>query len=212
MKKTIFILILSLVFLFPVKTNAEFSIAKDSKSAVLIESTTGALLYEKDKDKQLEPASMTKIMTLVLIFDALEEGQISLDDVVTVSSSAASMGGSQVFLQTGEEMTINTLIKCIAISSANDAAVQMAEVIAGTEEAFVSLMNDKLVELNLSNTVFMNSTGLPEEGHLSSAYDMAMMGRHLITEYPQVLDYTKVYEDYIRKETSNPFWLVNTNK
>ncbi|MFD1065299.1 D-alanyl-D-alanine carboxypeptidase family protein [Oceanobacillus locisalsi] len=186
-------------------------LAGDALSGVLIEQNTGKLLFDKDAHEQLPPASMTKIMTLLLIMEALDTEKIAKEDMVVVSEYAASMGGSQVFLEAGEEMTVDDLIKGIAIASGNDASVAMAEMIAGTEEEFVAEMNKRAEELNLENTHFANTTGLPAENHYSSAYDMAVMTRELL-KYEDITNYTSIYEDYLRQGEENEFWLVNTNK
>src|SRR5690606_30950194 len=154
---------------------------------------------------------MTKIMTLLLIMEELEKGSLKKDDVIRISENAASMGGSQIFLEAGEEMKVNDLLKGIAIASANDASVALAERIAGSEEEFVSRMNEKVKELGLKDTQFQNTTGLPAENHYSTAHDMAMMAKELLS-YESITDYTSIYEDYLRKGTEDEFWLVNTNK
>lgn len=189
----------------------ETKLAEDALSSVLIEQNTGTVLFDKDAHEQLPPASMTKIMTLLLIMEALEKGEISKEDIVVVSEYAASMGGSQVFLEAGEEMSVDDLIKGIAIASGNDASVAMAEKIAGTEEEFVRAMNKKAEELALENTHFANTTGLPAADHYSSAYDMAVMTRELL-HFEDITNYTSIYEDYLRQGEENEFWLVNTNK
>ncbi len=187
-------------------------------SAVLIEGSTEEILYEKDKDKELVPASITKIMTLNLIFEAIDSKKISLDDNVTVSEYAASMGGSQVFLEPNETQTVNDMIKCISIASANDAAVSMAEKIAGSEEAFVKKMNEKAKSLGMEHTQFKNCTGLDDDiksGHYSSAYDVALMSRELITKHPEISNYSTVWMDKITHKTKKgdtEFGLTNTNK
>lgn len=181
------------------------------KSAILIERDTGQVLYDENSDKRLPPASMTKIMTLLLIMEALDKGTIKLSEKVRASEHAASMGGSQIFLEVGEEMTVEDLVKGIAIASANDASVAMAERIAGSEERFVDMMNKKAKELGLKNTHFQNTTGLPEDNHYSSAHDMAVMAKELL-KYEEVTKYTGKYEDYLRKGTEKEFWLVNTNR
>ncbi|WP_079530187.1 D-alanyl-D-alanine carboxypeptidase family protein [Halobacillus hunanensis] len=186
-------------------------LVKSAPSAILMEKNSGMTLYEKQADKKLPPASMTKIMTLLLIMEELEKGNISLDEKVTVSENAASMGGSQIFLEAGEEMTVKDLIKGIAIASGNDASVAMAERIAGSEKAFVKQMNKKAKSLGLKNTHFENPTGLPAEGHYSTARDMAVMARELLL-HEKITEYTSTYEDYLRKGQENEFWLVNTNK
>ena len=189
-----------------------------AQSAVLIENSSGRILYEKEKDKELIPASITKIMTLLLIFEALEKGQIHLEDSVSVSEYAASMGGSQVFLEPGETQTVDTMIKCISVASANDAAVAMAEYVAGSEQAFVDQMNQKAKDLGMKHTHFMNCNGLDdsiESGHYSSAYDVALMSRALISGYPQISHYSTIWMDEITHSTKKgdtQFGLSNTNK
>jgi D-alanyl-D-alanine carboxypeptidase (penicillin-binding protein 5/6) len=186
-----------------------------SPSAVLIEGSTGTVIYEKNKDERLKPASITKVMTLLLIFDAIDSGQITLDDEVSVSEYAASMGGSQVYLEPNETQTVNTMLKCISIASANDASVAMAEFIAGSEEEFVAKMNAKAKELGMNNTNFVNCCGLDTDNHYSSAYDVALMSRELISKHPEISNYSTVWMDTIthttRKGTSE-FGLTNTNK
>ena len=191
------------------KTGVE--LADDVKSAILIERDTGKVLYEKNSKEPLPPASMTKIMTMLLIMEALDEGKLSYDEKVRASEYAASMGGSQIFLEAGEEMTVEELLKGIAIGSGNDASVAMAERIAGSEEAFIDMMNKKAEELELKDTKFQNTTGLPVEEHYSSAYDMAIMSKELL-KYEDITKYTGTYEAYLRENTDNKFWLVNTNK
>ncbi|WJE14156.1 D-alanyl-D-alanine carboxypeptidase family protein [Halobacillus sp. ACCC02827] len=190
---------------------AASDITQSANSAVLLEKNSGMLLYDKNADKQLPPASMTKIMTLLLIMEELETGGIKLNEKVRVSEHAASMGGSQIFLEEGEEMTVEEMLKGIAVASGNDASVAMAERIAGSEKAFVDRMNEKAKDLGLKNTQFKNPTGLPAEGHYSTAHDMAVMARELLL-HEEVTNYTKIYEDYLRKGTDQEFWLVNTNK
>jgi D-alanyl-D-alanine carboxypeptidase (penicillin-binding protein 5/6) len=186
-----------------------------SPSAVLIEGSTGTVIFEKNKDEQLKPASITKIMTLLLIFEALDKGQIKLMDEVTVSDYAASMGGSQVYLEPYEVQNVETMIKCISIASANDASVAMAELIAGSEEEFVARMNDRAKELGMNNTNFMNCCGLDTDNHYSSAFDVAIMSRELITKFPQISNYSTVWMDTIihtTKKGKSEFGLTNTNK
>ncbi|HEX7065557.1 MAG TPA: D-alanyl-D-alanine carboxypeptidase family protein [Bacillales bacterium] len=186
-------------------------LAKDAKSAILMVADTGTVLYNKNADKKLPPASMTKIMTMLLIMEALNSGKISLDDQVRTSEHAASMGGSQIFLEEGETMKVKQMLKAIAIGSANDASVAMAEKIAGSEEAFVKMMNKKAKALGLKNTHFENPTGLPAENHYSTAADMAKMARALL-QHEEITQYTGLYQDYLREDTDNKFWLVNTNR
>ena len=186
-----------------------------ARSVLLMESSTGMVIYEKNADERLRPASVTKIMTLLLIFEALENNQFSLGDIVTVSEHAASMGGSQVFLEPGETQTVNDMIKCISIASANDASVAMAEFVAGSESAFVDLMNAKAKELGMENTTFANCCGLEAEGHLTTARDIALMSRELINNHPQIHDYCTVWQDSIIHHTrrgDSEFVLTNTNK
>lgn len=206
-------------FIIPVQANEtsskteqeSFQLSSDVKSAILLERDTGEILFDENSDKKLPPASMTKVMTLLLIMEALETGNLQLDEVVTVSERASSMGGSQIFLSAGEEMTVNDLLKGVAIASGNDASVALAERISGSEEEFVKKMNDKVKELKLENTHFENSSGLPAEDHYSTSHDMAIIAKELL-KYESITDYTSVYDDYLRKGKDNEFWLVNTNK
>ncbi|KZZ86488.1 D-alanyl-D-alanine carboxypeptidase family protein [Bacillus sp. SJS] len=187
------------------------NLAPQAKSAVLIERDTGKILYEKNSDEQLPPASMTKIMTMILIMDAFDKGKLKLTDKIRTSEYAASMGGSQIFLEPGEEMSADEMLRGIAIGSGNDASVAMAEHLGGSEDGFVELMNKKAAELGLKNTHFENTTGLPEKGHYSTAHDMAVMGKELL-KYESITKYTGKYEDYLRTDTDKKFWLVNTNR
>lgn len=184
-------------------------------SAILMESSTGQVIYEKDADTQRPPASVTKVMTLLLIFDALADGKIKLEDSVTTSEYAASMGGSQVFLEPGEVQTVDTLIKCISVASANDACVAMAEHICGSEDEFVAQMNKRAEGLGMTNTHFINCNGLDADGHLTTAKDIALMSRELITMYPQIHDYCTIWMENIThttKKGTSEFGLSNTNK
>ena len=187
-----------------------------SPSAILIEASTGEVIFEKDADARRSPASITKIMTLLLTFEAIEEGKINLTDQVLVSEHASSMGGSQVFLAEGEKQSLDTMIKCIVISSGNDASVAVAEHVAGSEDAFVDLMNKKAKALGMENTNFEDCCGLTDsENHYSSARDVAIMSRELITKYPQIYDYTMIWMENITHETkqgSSLFTLSSTNK
>jgi len=189
----------------------EPNLAPDTQSAILIERDTGQMLFDKNAHEKLPPASMTKVMTLLLIMEALDEGKLDKDETIRVSERAASMGGSQVFLEAGEEMSVNDLLKGVAIASGNDASVALAERIAGSEKAFVEQMNKKAEALGLENTQFQNSTGLPAEDHYSTAHDMAIMAKELL-KYESITDYTSIYEDYLRKGEEDELWLVNTNK
>lgn len=183
------------------------------KSSVLIETKTGKVLVNNRKDLKLPMASMTKVMSLILFFEAVEEKRLKLDQLLTCSEYASSMGGSQIFLSVNEQMKVDDLLKSVCIASANDATVVLAEAISGSEEVFVHLMNKKAKELKLYNTKFSNSTGLPtNKEHYTTAYDMALMSSYLINRYPKALEYSSRYEDYIRVNTPKQFWLVNTNK
>jgi serine-type D-Ala-D-Ala carboxypeptidase (penicillin-binding protein 5/6) len=186
-------------------------LAEVAKSAVLIERDTGSVLYDKNSHERLAPASMTKIMTMILIMEAIENGQIDWKDKIRTSEHAASMGGSQIFLEPGETMSVEEMLKGIAIGSANDASVAMAEHLAGSEKGFVEKMNAKVKELGLKDTQFKNPTGLPSKGHYSSAHDMAMMAKELL-KYEGITKFTGSYESYLRENTDKKFWLVNTNK
>ena len=186
-----------------------------SKSAILMEAETGKIIYEKNADEQLRPASVTKIMTLLIIFEEIESGNLSLDDVVTVTEHAASMGGSQCFFEAGEEQTVKDMIKCIEIASGNDAAVAMAEHIAGSEEMFVERMNERAKELGMNNTCFKNACGLEAEGHVTCARDIAIMSRELIVNHPEIKEYSTIWMDSITHTTArgeSRFDLANTNK
>ena len=190
---------------------AKVQLADEALSAILIERDTGAILFEKDAHEKLPPASMTKIMTMLLMMEAIDEGRLKWDDKIRTSERAASMGGSQVFLEPGEEMTAEDMLKAIAVASGNDASVAVAEHLAGTEEEFVRMMNEKAKEIGLTNTNFLNSNGLPVANHYSTAYDLAMMSRELM-KYEEITNFTGIYEDYLRENTDKKFWLVNTNK
>lgn len=197
------------------ESGTEVSIGIEAPHAVLMEASTGTVLYQKDADTAVPPASVTKIMTMLLIFEALEENKIKLEDTVIVSEKAASMGGSQVFLEPNEKQTVDTMLKCIAIASANDACVAMAEFVAGSEEAFVNKMNERAKELGMKNTHFVNCNGLDAEGHQMSAYDVALMSKELLIQHPQVHDYCTIWMDTIVHNTakgSQEFGLNNTNK
>lgn len=183
----------------------------DGKSAILIEATTGKILYEKNSHDRYAPASMTKIMSMILVMEAIEKGKLKWTDMLVTSEHAASMGGSQIFLQPNEKMSVKDLFKSVAIGSANDATVVFAEKIAGTEAKFVKMMNAKAKELGLKDTNFKNAVGLDEANHYSSAYDMAIMAQELV-KHEKIFEFTTIYEDYLRQNTDNKFWLVNTNK
>lgn len=181
------------------------------RSAILMERDTGKILYDQNGNEKLPPASMTKIMTMLLIMEAIDKGKLKWDEKIRTSEYAASMGGSQIFLEPGEEMTTKQMLLGIAIGSGNDASVAMAERIGGSEEAFVDMMNAKVKELGLKQTFFKNTTGLPESGHYSSAHDMAVMAKELL-KYEDITKFTGMYEAYLRENTDKKFWLVNTNK
>ena len=186
-----------------------------SKSALLMDAATGTILYEKNSHEAMPPASVTKVMTMLLIYEAEEDGQFTWQDSVQVSEHAASMGGSQVFLEPGETQTAAEMTKCIAIASANDAAVAMAEFVAGSEEAFVERMNKKAQELGMKETHFVNACGLDVDGHETSAYDIALMSRELMTRFPEIREYTTTWQDTIVHKTrkgESEFGLTNTNK
>lgn len=178
-------------------------------SAILMEKNTGKILYEKVSREKLQPASVTKVMTLLLVMEALDAGRIQKEDMVTVSANAAGMGGSQVYLKEGEQMSVDELIKCVAVVSGNDCAVALAEHLEGSETAFVSKMNERAAQLGMEDTTFMNCTGLPIQGHITSARDIALMSRELILNHPDIRNYTTVWMDTIR---DGSFGLTNTNR
>ncbi len=178
-------------------------------SAVLMEKETGTVLYEKDAHAKLEPASVTKVMTLLLTMEAIDAGQLSYDTVVTASAHACSMGGSQIWLEENEQMTVDDMLKAVCVVSANDCAVALAEAVAGSEEAFVEKMNQRAAELGMNDTTFKNATGLPAQGHVTSAWDIALMSQELILNHPDIRNYTTIWMDSLRDGKSE---LVNTNK
>ncbi|MBQ2639815.1 MAG: D-alanyl-D-alanine carboxypeptidase [Bacilli bacterium] len=215
MKKVLIISIFVLHFLIPFNTYALESndeLIKNATSGVLMEANSGKILFEKEKDKKVSIASMTKMVAQIIILENIEKGTIKWTDKVTVSKNAADMGGSQIYISEGEKISIRDLMKGISMASGNDATVAMAEVISGSEDKFVELMNKKVKELGLKNTQFKNCTGLDEEGHFSTAYDMAIIARELVVKHPEILKFSSVYEEYLREDTDNKFWLVNTNK
>lgn len=195
----------------PGEGSSQEELAPGARSAILLDADTGTIIYEKNSHDKLPPASITKIMTMLLTMEAIDEGQLQWTDKVRTSEYAASMGGSQIFLEPGEEMTVDEMLKGIAMASGNDASVAVAEKIAGSEEAFVKLMNEKAAELGMKDTHFVNCNGLPAENHYTSAHDIAVMSRELL-KYDQITKYTGAYQDYLRKDSDKPFWLVNTNK
>lgn len=208
-------LVLMVGSLFPVYGAETDPLTLESKSAVLMDGATGTVLYEKNSHEAMPPASVTKVMTLLLIYEAEEAGQFKWEDSVQVSEYAAGMGGSQVFLEPGETQTAADMTKCIAIASANDAAVAMAEFVGGSEEAFVERMNKKAEELGMKDTHFVNACGLDVDGHETSAYDIALMSRELMTRFPEIQEYTTTWQDTIIHKTrkgESEFGLTNTNK
>lgn len=189
----------------------DVSLAQNAKSAILLEASTGEIIFEKNSHEKLHPASMTKMMSMLLILENIEKGVIKWDDIVTVSENASGMGGSQILLETNEQMSVYDLFKGIAVASGNDAVVAMAEKIAGTEEMFVDMMNKRAVELGLTDTNFKNCHGLDDANHYSSAADMAKIAVELV-KHEKLFEFTSIYEDYLRDGTDRKFWLVNTNK
>ena len=199
---------LCMVTLLPVQA-AAVELPLTSRAALLMEKTTGQILFAQNEHEKLEPASVTKIMTLLLTMDAIDSGALAYDDVVTVSANAAGMGGSQVFLAEGEQITVEELLKCVCVSSGNDAAVALAEKVAGVTELFVEQMNNRARGLGMDDTHFVNPTGLTAEGHVTSAHDIALMSRELLTKHPDIRNFTTLWTDSIRGGT---FDLANTNK
>lgn len=190
------------------KTNKD-ELNLECQSAILIEQNSGQILYEKNCHEQLRPASVTKLMTLLIIFEGLESGQITLQDKVPCSQNAASMGGSQIWLDTREELTVDEMLKAMCVVSANDCTVAMAEYMAGSESAFVDKMNERAKQLGMNDTTFKNCHGIDEDGHVTSSYDIALMSRELLTKHPDITNYTTIYMDTLRNGQSQ---LVNTNK
>ena len=209
MKKILFILV-SFIFLIT-NTSAE-ELVNYSGSAILIENSTGKVLYEKESTKELPPASMTKIMSMIIIMDSIKDGKLKYTDNVVISENASNMGGSQVYLNTNETYKVRELLKSVAIASANDAVVALAEKTYGSVEEFVRKMNEKCKEIGCKNTSFKNPHGLDTEGHYSSSYDMSLMARYLITNHSDILTFTNTYEDYLKRPDGSQTWLVNTNR
>ena len=205
------IIILIGIILIPLRVFASDNLLENAKSGILMEYSTGKILYEKESDQKMAPASMTKIMTMLLIFEALESKKISLNDYVTISPYASSMGGSQVYLEPNTNMKVEDLLKSIAIASANDSAVALAEAISGTTDAFVNKMNQKAKALGCINTNFTNVHGLDDNNHYSTSKDMALIARELI-KHEDVLKYSSIYESYLKKPDGSSTWMVNTNK
>ncbi len=211
LKRIISICLAVVVLAIPLTANAKAkmpSLNLNAPSAVLIEADTGKILFEKNKDRERACASITKVMTLLLVMEALDSGQLKLDQKLTASAHAASMGGSDIWLEEGESMTVDDLIKATAVASANDAAVVLAEAISGSEDAFVDKMNKRAKSLGMKNTTFLNCNGLDENGHLTTAYDVALMSRELI-KYPKIFEYTSIWLDNLRGGKTQ---IVNTNK
>lgn len=210
MKKIV--LVFLLVFSFNIMgVKAYEDVVPNAKSAILIEASTGKVLFEKNIDEKYAPASMTKMMSLLLIMENIDNRNLRMDEVIRVSKYASSMGGSQIFLEENEEMTVEDLLKGITIGSANDATVALAERIGGSEASFVEMMNNKAKELGLKNTSFKNTTGLDEANHYSTAHDMAIIAKELV-KHKKILEFSSIYETYLRADTEDKFWLVNTNK
>ena len=214
MKKRVISIFMTIILCFPMIVHAEedtLKLAEQGKSAILIEASSGKILYEKNAHERMAPASMTKMMSMLLIMEKIDRGELKWSDIVTVSENASGMGGSQILLETGEQMSVEDLFKGVAVASGNDAVVALAEHIAGTEENFVKMMNDKAKDLGLKDTSFKNPHGLDTANHYSSAHDMAMIALEL-SKHPDVFKFTSIYEDYLRKDTDRKIWLVNTNK
>jgi D-alanyl-D-alanine carboxypeptidase (penicillin-binding protein 5/6) len=209
--KKIFMIAFSVFLLIPFNSVKALELAKNASSVIVMEPTTGEIIYERASHERRHPASMTKIMTMLIVMESIEDGLISWEDMVTVSENASSMGGSQILLETGEQMSVYDLFKGLSVASGNDAAVALAEKIAGSEEEFVNMMNERAKDLGLADTNFKNCHGLDDANHYSSAYDMAIMARELV-KHEKIFEFTSIYEDYLRKGTDRSFWLVNTNK
>ncbi len=213
MKKVLCFLCLFFI-VFSVKaeeSKVDYTLAQNAESAILIEASTGKILFEKNSHEKLSPASMTKMMSMLLVMEAIENDVIKWDDIITVSQRASSMGGSQILLEVGEKMSVEDLFKGVAVGSANDAVVALSEAVAGSVEEFVEMMNKRASELGLTDTNFKNPHGLDEVNHYSSAHDMSIIARELL-KHEKVLEFSSIYEDYLRKGTDREFWLVNTNK
>ncbi len=209
MKKYLFGLIMFLLLI--VNVNAEVDLTSNAKSAILVDNLSGKVLYEKDADEKLAPASMTKLASMLMVMEAIDNNTLKFDDKVTISEDAANMGGSQIFLEAGEEYTVHDLLKGVAIASGNDAVVALAEKVGGTQEKFVEMINKRLQEIGAVNTHFVNPHGLDAEGHYSTARDMSIIARELL-KHEKILEYTSIYEEYLEKNDGSKTWLVNTNK
>ena len=211
MKFIIKLFLFFLIFSIYIPCYAE-EIIPGAVSGILIDADSGKVIFEKNKNKKVAMASLTKMMSQIIILEEIEKGNIKWDDIVVVSKNAQDMGGSQIYIEMGEKISIRDLMKGISMASGNDATVMMAEVISGNEEKFVERMNKKAKELGLKNTKFVNCTGLDEEGHYSTAYDLSIIARELVINHPSILEFSSLYEDYLREGTDKKFWLVNTNK
>lgn len=209
MKKYLFGLIMFLLLI--VNVNAEVDLTSNAKSAILVDNLSGKVLYEKAADEKLAPASMTKLASMLIVMEAIDNNTLKFDDKVTISEEAANMGGSQIFLEAGEEYTVHDLLKGVAIASGNDAVVALAEKVGGTQEKFVEMINKRLQEIGAVNTHFVNPHGLDAEGHYSTARDMSIIARELL-KHEKILEYTSIYEEYLEKNDGSKTWLVNTNK
>ncbi len=209
MKKCLLIIMAFCLFVGNVKAEEDY--APGAKSAILVDSATGKVLFEKNADEALAPASMTKLGSMLIIMEAIDNGSLSLDDEVTISEEAANMGGSQVFLEAGEVYKVHDLLKGVAIASGNDAVVALAEKVAGSQNEFVAMMNERFKEIGAKNTNFVNAHGLDAEGHYSTARDMSIIARELL-KHEKILEYTSIYEEYLEKNDGTKTWLVNTNK
>lgn len=210
MKKIVFILISLFSFIF-IKNVSAVEMDISAKSAILVDFNTGKVLYSKNENEPLAMASMTKVMSMLLIMEKIDDGSLKYDDIVEISTESSSMGGSQIFLNPGDKYKVIDLLKGVAMASANDAVVALAEKTYGSKEYFIEAMNKKAESLGLKNTHFVNVHGLDEEGHYSSAYDMSVMARELL-KHEKILDFTRVYEEYLTKPDGSQIWLVNTNK
>ncbi|MBD8922614.1 D-alanyl-D-alanine carboxypeptidase [bacterium] len=209
MKKYLFGLIMFLLLI--VDVNAEVDLTSNAKSAILVDNLSGKVLYEKAADEKLAPASMTKLASMLIVMEAIDNNTLKFDDKVTISEEAANMGGSQIFLEAGEEYTVHDLLKGVAIASGNDAVMALAEKVGGTQEKFVEMVNKRLQEIGAVNTHFVNPHGLDAEGHYSTARDMSIIARELL-KHEKILEYTSIYEEYLEKNDGSKTWLVNTNK
>lgn len=208
--KKILLIIMSF-FVLNLNVLAEEDFAPNGKSAILVDNLSGKVLYEKNADEKLAPASMTKLASMLMIMEAIDNGNLKFEDKVTISEEAANMGGSQVFLQAGEVYTVYDLLKSVAIASGNDAVVALAEKIGGSQSGFIDMLNKRLKEIGATNTNFVNAHGLDAEGHYSTARDMSIIARELL-KHPKILEFTSIYEEYLEKNDGSRIWLVNTNK